>query len=87
MSYELIIEKSAQRALNKIPQPYQDRLIEAIRRMRSNPRTKGTRKLSGRDAWRIRVGDYRIIYEIDDDQSRLLVVVVGHRREAYKIGR
>ena len=87
MNYEIFIERSAQQALSKIPRPSQDRLVEAIRKLRSDPRPEGVRKLSGRNAWRIRVGDYRAIYEINDDQSKVLIVVVGHRKEVYRIGK
>lgn len=86
MNYEILIERSAQQALARIPQPNQNRLGEAIRKLRSDPRPAGVKKLRGRNAWRIRVGSYRAIYEIDDDQSKVLVVVVGHRREVYRIG-
>jgi mRNA interferase RelE/StbE len=48
------------------------------------PRPQGCSKLTGRDAWRIRVGDYRIIYEIFDDRRVVIVVVVGHRKDAYR---
>ncbi|MEK9149690.1 MAG: type II toxin-antitoxin system RelE/ParE family toxin [Candidatus Desantisbacteria bacterium] len=87
MNYKIFIEKSAQRSLAKIPQPYQDRLVEVIRKLGRNPRPMSVRKLSGRNAWRIRVGNYRVIYEIDDDQLKVLIIVVGHRREVYRIRR
>lgn len=87
MTYETLIERSAQRLLSKITQPHQDHIIEAINTLRSNPRPVGVQKLSGREAWRIRVGDYRVIYEINDEASRVLVVTLGHRREIYRFGR
>ena len=87
MNYEIFIERSAQQSLSKIPRLYQDRLVEAIHKLRRNPRPVGVQKLIGRNAWRIRVGNYRVIYEIDDDQSKVLVVVTGHRRDVYRIGR
>lgn len=87
MSYEILIEKSAQRVLARISQPHQDRILRAIESLRSHPRPQGAKKLSGRDAWRIRVGDYRVIYEINDDESIVLIVTLGHRREVYRTGR
>lgn len=87
MTYETLIERSAQRSLSKITQPHQDRIIEAINTLRSNPRPVGVQKLSGREAWRIRVGDYRVIYEINDEASRVLVATLGHRREVCRFGR
>ncbi|MBA3966988.1 MAG: type II toxin-antitoxin system RelE/ParE family toxin [Nitrospirales bacterium] len=87
MTYETFIERSAQRSLSKIPQSDQDRIIDAINKLQSNPRPFGVQKLSGREAWRIRVGDYRIIYEINDEARSILVVTLGHRREVYRFGR
>lgn len=84
MSDTVRIERSAQKSLAKIGQPDQDHIVEAIRGLQEDPRPPGTKKLSGRTAWRIRVGGYRAIYEIDDDNSSVLVVVVGHRREVYR---
>ena len=84
MTYRLLIEKAAQRALTDIPQLDQDRIISAIRGLTANPRPQKVRKLSGRDAWRIRVGYYRIIYEINDDRLVVLVIRVGHRRDVYR---
>ena len=83
MKYQLMIERRAQKALVKISQPHQDRLIEAVQSLAVDPRPSGAKKLAGRDGWRVRIGDYRIIYEIHDDQLLVLVVSVGHRREVY----
>ena len=82
--YAILIERPAQKALARIAQSDRDRIIAAIRRLASDPRPPGVRKLSGRDAWRLRVGDYRVIYEIDDDRLIVLVVTVGPRREVYR---
>ena len=82
--YEIFIEKVAQRELSKIPLNDQNRIIEAIRDLSKNPRPSNSKKLSGRQAWRIRIGNYRVLYEIDDDNYELLVVHVGHRREIYR---
>ncbi len=87
MTYETFIERPAQRSLSKIPPTDQDRIIDAIRKLKSDPRPDGVQKLSGREAWRIRVGDYRIIYEINDEARSVLVVTLGHRREVYRSGR
>ena len=87
MTYEILIERSAQRSLSKIPPTDQDRIIDAIHKLQSNPRPAGVQKLGGREAWRIRVGDYRIIYEINDEARNILVVTLGHRREVYRFGK
>ncbi len=84
MIYQLLIERSAQKALAKIPQPDRTRIIETIQALREAPRPAGTKKLSGRDAWRVRVGTYRILYEIQDHRCIVCVVHIAHRREVYR---
>lgn len=75
----------AARAFRKLPLDVQRRLDPAILALAANPRPPGCVKLSGEDAlWRIRVGDYRVVYQIRDDVLLVLVVNVGHRREIYR---
>jgi len=84
VKYQLLIERSAQKNLRKIASVDRDRVIESIKALADNPRPRGARKLSGREAWRIRVAAYRVIYEIEDDRLIILVVAIGHRRDIYK---
>ena len=84
MKYKLLIKKRAQKQLAKIAKQYQDRIINFIYLLVDDPRPPGTKKLTGRDAWRIRVGDYRIIYEINDESIEILVVSIGHRHQIYR---
>ena len=84
MTYALFIERRAQRSLSRIAARDQERIAVAIRGLADEPRPHGVKKLSGRNAWRIRVGDYRVLYEIHDDRLLILVVDVGHRREIYR---
>jgi mRNA interferase RelE/StbE len=84
LNYKIFIEKSAQKDLSKIPLQHQNRIITAIQLLAKNPRPAGSKKLSGRDAWRIRIGTYRVIYEILDDRLIILVVVIGHRKDIYR---
>ena len=84
MTYAVLIERRAQRVLAKIAQPQRDRIIAAIQRLGDEPRPAGVKKLSGREAWRIRVGAYRVLYEIRDSQLIVLIVDVGHRRGIYR---
>jgi mRNA interferase RelE/StbE len=84
VTYAVLIERRAQRALAKIAQPRRDRIIAAIQRLGDEPRPAGVKKLSGREAWRIRVGAYRVLYEIRDSQLIVLIVDVGHRRGSYR---
>jgi mRNA interferase RelE/StbE len=84
LSYNLFIEKSAQKNLAKIPSSDRTKIIKAIYRLKNTPHPVGSKKLSGREAWRIRIGNYRVIYEINDDQLIILILKVGHRQSAYK---
>ena len=83
MKYKLFIERAANKELSKISHKEQTRIINAIKNLSDNPRPAGVKKLTGRDAWRIRIGSYRIIYEIQDDNLVILVVHIGHRKDIY----
>jgi len=82
--HSIEILRSAQKQLAKIDQQQRPRLYQAIRKLADDPRPPGTKKLSGRAGWRIRVGSYRIIYEIHDDRLLVLVVAIGDRKEIYR---
>ena len=84
MSYALVIERAAQKSLAKISPPHRGRVIRAIEGLATDPRSQGVKKLRRREAWRLRVGTYRVIYEIDDDDLIVLVIRIRHRREAYR---
>ncbi len=84
MSYSIEILRVAQKQLAKIDRASQQRIIDGIRSLTENPRPSGCKKLSGRPAWRIRIGPYRVIYEIHEDQLLVLVVAVGDRKDVYR---
>ena len=84
MSYHVDIRRSAQKALQALPKQEYERIRDAIRGLADNPRPVGSRKLTGRNGWRLRVGDYRVIYEIDDPARIVLILYVGHRRDVYQ---
>ena len=84
VTYRVEILRSAQKQLAKIDRQDQSRIISAIRALANDPRPPGCKKLSGRPAWRIRVGTYRVIYEIHDDRLLVLVVTIGHRKDVYR---
>jgi mRNA interferase RelE/StbE len=84
MAHSIKIEPHARGQLGALSVPLRRRVMQAVRKLSFNPRPRGCKKLKGRDAYRIRVGDYRVIYEIHDDVLIVLVVRVAHRREAYK---
>jgi mRNA interferase RelE/StbE len=81
--YTLQYKKKAIKALVKINEPYYSALINAIDALAENPRPYGYTKLTGRDGYRIRVGTYRIIYDILDDMLIIEIVNVGSRGDVY----
>ena len=83
MNYAVSILRRAQKELGQLSSPSFERVCDATRTLAENPRPSGCRKLVGRDGWRIRVGDYRVIYQIDDPARTVLVLHVGHRRDIY----
>jgi mRNA interferase RelE/StbE len=84
VSYAIEILRSAQKQLARIDRQHQPRIIDAIRALADDPRPAGCKKLSVRPAWRIRVGSYRVIYEVHDDRLIVLVVAIGDRKDVYK---
>ncbi len=83
-SYSLVIKKSAERELRTIPKPDLRRMTERLRGLAQDPRPTGSEKLSGHNRYRVRQGDYRIVYAVDDETRTVQVVKVGHRREVYR---
>ena len=84
MSYTVLILRRAQKELAQLPVTPYERVKAAILKLSEDPRPKACRKLTGREGWRIKVGDYRVIYEIDDEQQSVVVLHVGHRRDVYR---
>lgn len=85
MSYEVEFTSAAAKQIRKLQRPARERLLDAIEDLQDDPRPHGAKKLVGEDlAWRIRVGDYRVIYEVIDSQLLVTVVRAAHRREGYR---
>ena len=84
MVYQILIKPAARKELAKLDDDARQRVAEAISRLAIDPRPNGARKLKGRDGYRVRVGDYRVLYTIADQVLQILVVQVGHRREVYR---
>lgn len=83
--YEVQLVVSARRELLKLPARIRVRLADAIRALAADPRPPGCKKLAGSaEYFRIRVGDYRILYEVRDREVVVLVIKVGHRRDVYR---
>jgi mRNA interferase RelE/StbE len=83
MSYEVLILRRAQKELADLPKVDYSRVRDAVAALANDPRPAGCRKLVGREGWRIRSGDYRVIYEIDDAGEKVTVLHIGHRRDVY----
>lgn len=83
-SYRIELRPSAARALRKLDPQVRDRIVGAITLLSHDPRPPAARALRGRDGYRVRVGDYRILYTVVDDVLLVVVVTVGHRREVYE---
>ena len=84
MRYRVIIPKSVQKELDRLPDEVVRPILARLARLETAPRPVDVKKLKGRDAWCIRVGDYRVIYEIQHRQLQILVITIGHRREIYR---
>lgn len=82
--YSIFLKASAAKELEAIPKRDLQRIIERIAGLADDPRPTGSEKLSGQDRYRIRQGNYRIIYSIQDLELTIWVVKVGHRREVYR---
>lgn len=83
-SYTVVLSKKAEKQLNMLSDNIAEPIIDAITDLEENPRPHGYKKLKGRDAYRIRVGNYRIIYDIIDKELIVDVITLGHRKEVYE---
>ena len=84
MNYEVSILRRAQRELSELPAVDYERVRDVIRGLSEEPRPPGCVKLTGHDGWRIRVGRYRVIYDVEDAQNTVVVLNLGHRRDIYR---
>lgn len=84
MSYRIELRPAAVRALKKLDPPIRRRIQGAITLLAEDPRPPAARTLRGRPGLRVRVGDYRIVYTVEDDVLLIVVVTVGHRRDVYE---
>ena len=83
-SYNLLIKASAAKELEVTPKKDRERLAARMRGLATTPLPPGSENLSGEEKYRIRQGDYRILYSIEDASSTVTVVKIGHRREVYR---
>ena len=83
-AYEVRLKDSAEKEFHHLPAAVAARVTKAMLSLESQPRRPGSKKLHGRDAYRIRVGDYRILYTIDDPAHTVEVVAIANRKDAYR---
>ena len=83
-SYRLLIKPSAARELEELPTKDRGRVAARIRGLSAHPRPPGCEKLSGQELFRVRQGNYRIVYEVRDEGLTVIVFKIGHRRDVYR---
>jgi mRNA interferase RelE/StbE len=83
-SYRLQIKPSAVKELEALPPKDRRRIVSRIRKLATDPRPSGSEKLSGHQLYRVRQGNYRLLYTIEDADMVLVVVKIGHRRDVYR---
>ena len=86
MTYTLLLERQAEKALRELPLPVLRRIDARLLALSTEPQPRGALKLKGKEGegWRVRVGDYRILYTIDTNQGIIKVYRIGHRRDVYR---
>lgn len=84
MAYSINFSRQALKALEKINEPYYSNIKQAITALTVDPRPQGCKKLKGRDSYRIRVSNYRIIYNIFDHELVIDIIALGHRKDIYE---
>lgn len=84
MPYEIILKPSAQKDLDLLPDKEVNRISKRIQNLSFNPRPIGSQKLSDIEGYRIRSGDYRVLYEIDDENKSVFIYRIKHRKEVYR---
>ena len=82
--YRVVLTRSATKELAALPAKAHDNIVKHLRQLESNPRTPGAEKLTAIDAYKLRVGSYRVIYEIDDSAREIRVVMVDNRKQVYQ---
>ena len=85
MAYQVIVKPSAEKVIRKLDRDTRRKVTRLLEALAEEPRPGGVVKLAGDDnLWRVRIGDYRVVYEIHDKRLVILVVKVGHRKDVYR---
>jgi len=85
MSYLVRLKRSAEKELDRLPIKAYNRIVKVLLSLKEDPIPQGTRKLHGRDGYRIRVGNYRILYIINESNKKVEVLSVAHRKEVSRL--
>jgi mRNA interferase RelE/StbE len=83
-TYKIVFAKSAQKELRKLPTEVSLRIAKTLQKLADNPRRGSVRPMIGTTSWRLRVGDYRVVYDIHDKEFTVLVLRTRHRKDVYK---
>ena len=83
-AYKVYFRESVEKDLNTIPKKELKRILRRIKMLEDNPRSQGCEKLTGQERYRVRQGQYRIVYSIQDEELSIWIVKVGHRKEVYR---
>lgn len=81
---KIYLSSKADRQLRKLPEPIHEFLLRKIENLENDPFPFGSQKLAGREGWRLRAGDYRILYTVETKKQALTILSLGHRREIYR---
>lgn len=84
MAYNVILKRTAEKELAALPEKLHDQVAERLLALKTEPRPAGIKKLRGREGYRLRVSDYRILYVVDDRAKSVEVFSIAHRREVYR---
>jgi mRNA interferase RelE/StbE len=84
MAYQVTLKRSAQKEIDRLPAFVYDRIIEVLVSLKINPLPHGVKELQGRNGYRLRVGEYRILYLFNKLEGEVVIYEVGHRKEVYR---
>ena len=84
MAYQVSLKRSAEKELDALQANTRNRIIKHLLTLEKNPRPSGIKKLQGEESYRLRVGDYRVLYTVDDKVKQVVILAIGHRREVYR---
>lgn len=85
MSYIVKLKRSAEKELESLPEKIHDRVVNALLLLKENPFPHGAKKLHGREGYRIRIGEYRVLYVIEEVEKKVEVFSIAHRKDVYRI--